>query len=169
MWGRHTYPRKFRNCGETCRDRIPILRPCLLSYVSSVVRFEQTPDTRELEWIGWGIWAKGYRDRYQTDEIPPNSTGCPDRQDRSAVDTSGLIRRVRPPLSSRRDFDFGIAAGCGCLNSFYDSLEVDPKLWPLLPAEYHDCDFSAGEILLVAQVLVRGQQKLKTGLFRGRQ
>jgi hypothetical protein len=74
-----------------------------------------------------------------------------------------------PRLSPRRNFDLGIAAGRGCLNSFYDTLDVDPKLGPLLPAEYHDCDFSAGKILLVAQVLVRGQQNLETGLFRGRQ
>jgi hypothetical protein len=50
----------------------------------------------------------------------------------------------------RRDFDFGIPAECGCMNSFYDTLDVDPKLWPLLPAEYHYCDFSAGKVLLVA-------------------
>jgi hypothetical protein len=50
----------------------------------------------------------------------------------------------------QRDFNLGIAAGRGCMNSFYDTLDVDPKLWPLLPAEHYDCDFSAGKILLVA-------------------
>jgi hypothetical protein len=50
----------------------------------------------------------------------------------------------------RRDFDLGIAAGCCSINSLYDTLDVDPKSWPLLPVEDHDCDFSAGKVLLVA-------------------
>ena len=69
----------------------------------------------------------------------------------------------------RRDFHFGIAARCGCMNSFYDTLDVKTKFWPLLLAEYHDCDFPAGKILLVPHVLVSGQQDVKTGLFCSRQ
>ncbi len=58
---------------------------------------------------------------------------------------------------SRRDFDFGKAAGRGCLNSFYDTLDVETKSRPLLLTQDHDCDLAAGKILLVAYVLVRGQ------------
>jgi hypothetical protein len=58
---------------------------------------------------------------------------------------------------SRRDVDFGKAAGRGCLNSFYDMLDVETKSRPLLLTQYHNCDLAAGKILLVANVLVRGQ------------
>jgi hypothetical protein len=50
---------------------------------------------------------------------------------------------------SRRDFDFGIAAGRGCLNSIYDMLDMETKLRPLLLTQYNDCDLPAGKILLV--------------------
>jgi hypothetical protein len=49
---------------------------------------------------------------------------------------------------SRWDFDFGIAAGRGCLNSIYDVLDMETKLRPLLLPQYHDCDLPTGKILL---------------------
>jgi hypothetical protein len=55
------------------------------------------------------------------------------------------------------------------MDSFYDTLDVETKLWPLLLAEYDDCDLPTAEILLVADVLVRGQQDVETGLFRNHQ
>jgi hypothetical protein len=67
-------------------------------------------------------------------------------------------RRVRGAAdSSRREFDFGKAAGRGCLNSFYDTLDVKTMSRPLLLTRHHDCDLATGKILLVAHVLVRGQ------------
>jgi len=40
------------------------------------------------------------------------------------------------------------------------------KKSPAAFPEGYDCDLSAGEILLVTQILVRGQQNIETGFFR---
>ena len=50
----------------------------------------------------------------------------------------------------RRDFYLCIAARCGCMNSFYDTLDVDPKLWPSLSGRVPRLRFFSLQILLVA-------------------
>ena len=63
------------------------------------------------------------------------------------------------------NFDFRIAAGRCRLYRSSDTVKVTPDLWPLLVAEDNDRNSSPGKILLVAYVLVRGQEHLVTGFF----
>jgi len=45
-------------------------------------------------------------------------------------------------------------------------MDVGPQPRPLLLAENHDCDFTVGEILLIAHVLISCQQQIESGLLR---
>jgi hypothetical protein len=48
-------------------------------------------------------------------------------------------------------------------------LNVRAQLRPLLTSENHDGDFPTCEVLLMAHVLVCGQQDIESALFRRRQ
>jgi hypothetical protein len=73
------------------------------------------------------------------------------------------------PLNSStsdcRNVDLSIAAQRGAIDSINNALNVGAQLRPLLTTENHDGDFSSRKILLVAQILIRGQQDIKTGRF----
>ena len=65
--------------------------------------------------------------------------------------------------------NFQIAAGLGGIDRFDDEVNVGLEARPLLATQNHDRDFSAPEILLIAHVLVSGQEHFETGRIRGQQ
>jgi hypothetical protein len=84
------------------------------------------------------------------------------------------LRRIltfapRPVASLvQRHVDFRVAAGFSSIDRFLDQSNVRPQAWPLLYAENHDRDFAARKTLLIAHVLVGGQQYIEAVGFRGR-
>ena len=69
----------------------------------------------------------------------------------------------------RWEANFQIAAGFGGIDRFDDEVNVGLEARPLLATQNHDRDFSGREILLIAHVLVGGQEHVETGRFRGQQ
>jgi hypothetical protein len=57
----------------------------------------------------------------------------------------------------------------GGIDRFDDEVNVGLEARPLLATQNHDRDFSAREILLIAHVLVGGQEHFETGRIRGQQ
>jgi hypothetical protein len=57
----------------------------------------------------------------------------------------------------------------GGIDRFDDEVNVGLEARPLLATQNHDRDFSAREILLIAHVLVGGQEHFEAGRIHGQQ
>ena len=75
------------------------------------------------------------------------------------------IRRGRLP---ERNFHFGVAARYGRVHGGNDLFHLSAQSRPLLVSENHKSDFSARQVLLVPDVLVGCQQKVKARSLSGR-
>jgi hypothetical protein len=64
-----------------------------------------------------------------------------------------------------RNIHLGETAGCGCVHCRDNSVNVTMHGRPLRIAKYHDGNSPAFEVLLVLDVLVRGQQEVEPGFF----
>jgi len=63
------------------------------------------------------------------------------------------------------NFHFGIAAGCRSVDCRRNAIHVEFDVRPLLVPKNNDCNFPPRKILLVAHILVRRQEQLKTSFF----
>src|SRR5579863_9882086 len=68
----------------------------------------------------------------------------------------------------RRKVDLRVAAGCRGSDGFHNQGNVWPKTGPLLQAKNHNRNFAAHKVLLMAHVLVGGQQHIEATRFCGR-
>jgi hypothetical protein len=64
-------------------------------------------------------------------------------------------------ISGEWDVHFGQATGSGGIHRGHNPVNVSPQGRPLLIADHHERDLSARQVLLVAHVFVRRQQKLE--------
>lgn len=64
-----------------------------------------------------------------------------------------------------RDFDFLIAASDRRIHRRHNFVKMEFDVRPLLVAEDDDGNFTLRKILLVAHVLIRGQEQFITGFF----
>ncbi len=63
------------------------------------------------------------------------------------------------------NFDFEIAARGGRIHNLKNSLKMEFDVGPLLVSENHNGNLAPGQILLVANVLVRRQEQIVASLF----
>ena len=71
---------------------------------------------------------------------------------------------------SAMDIDFRVAAGRGCIHRCDDVPDMQPQNRPSRVTDNNDGNLPAGQVLLMPNVLVRGDQEFKTGRFsRGEQ
>ena len=75
---------------------------------------------------------------------------------------------IRPGPSNGRNVDLNKATRHGGVDSVNNALNVRAELRPLLTAKNDDDDFPAHKVLLIAQILIRGQQNIEPGSFGGR-
>jgi hypothetical protein len=74
--------------------------------------------------------------------------------------------RLVPLLSLlERDIHDTVASQCGCVHGFYTGVNISLQHRPLCIANGYDCNSASREVLLVRDVLIRRQQKLKTSAF----
>jgi hypothetical protein len=64
-------------------------------------------------------------------------------------------------VSLKRNFDFRIASGHGCIHGGNHAVDVAVDGRPLRIAEYNDGDSPAFQVLLVLDIFVRGKQKVE--------
>ena len=67
------------------------------------------------------------------------------------------------------DFEFSVTTRFSSIDRIYDHLNMWMQFWPLLQAENDNRDFSANEILLIAHVLICGEEQVETCFFCGSQ
>jgi len=72
-------------------------------------------------------------------------------------------------MSLKRNFDFRIASGHGCIHGGNHAVDVAVDGRPLRIAEYHDGDSPAFQVLLVLDIFVRGKQKVEPRFLGCRQ
>jgi hypothetical protein len=81
--------------------------------------------------------------------------------------TSGARRIVQ--LVEVGYVDLGKAAGCRRVDCVYHTLDLWPKVRPLLLAEHDNGNFPPRKVLLITHIFVGGQKDIEPGLFRCRQ
>ncbi len=82
----------------------------------------------------------------------------------------GQIRRRETEATTAElvfmwDFYFREAARRRSVNCRYNSLQMEPDGRPLLISEHHNGNLSTGKILLITNVLVRGQEQFVAGVL----
>ena len=89
----------------------------------------------------------------------------------NAADAVGRCTLLHAQRGGRRSADWNIherkATRRRRIHRGHDARDVRSKRGPLLNADDDDCDRPTGQVLLILQILVGGEEDFETGMFGG--